>query len=231
MMAGVTGSAFAKESVNKQTESANSVAKSTANLVSAANQYKASVKDLLPTYESAVKTAAEKLETWKELYAKGLISRRDLETCEQEVKDAQARLEQARKQLTESDQLIARAKAEEKISVPARAGGYKAATAVMRSGGSGGWTLANAAAVQSFFAGKFGRPLPVSAYGQSATHNRMGLDHRNAMDVALHPDSAEGQALIAYLRANGIPFIAFRSAVPGAATGPHIHIGHPSRGL
>ena len=31
-----------------------------------------------------------------------------------------------------------------------------------------------------------------------------------------------------YLRANGIPFIAFHFAVPGKATGPHIHIGLPS---
>jgi hypothetical protein len=48
------------------------------------------------------------------------------------------------------------------------------------------------------------------------------------MDVAVHPDSAEGRALIAYLRGNGIPFIAFRSAVPGSATGAHVHIGYPS---
>jgi hypothetical protein len=31
-----------------------------------------------------------------------------------------------------------------------------------------------------------------------------------------------------YLRANGIPFTAFHFAVPGKATGPHIHIGLPS---
>jgi hypothetical protein len=31
-----------------------------------------------------------------------------------------------------------------------------------------------------------------------------------------------------YLRANGIPFTAFHFAVPGQATGPHIHIGLPS---
>lgn len=51
----------------------------------------------------------------------------------------------------------------------------------------------------------------------------------DAMDIGLHPDSAEGQALMEYLRANGIPFLAFRSAIPGKSTGPHIHIGLPSR--
>jgi len=48
------------------------------------------------------------------------------------------------------------------------------------------------------------------------------------MDVALHPDSDEGRSLMAYLRRAGIPFIAFRSAMPGSATGAHIHIGLPS---
>jgi hypothetical protein len=59
-------------------------------------------------------------------------------------------------------------------------------------------------------------------------HNRWGLDHRNAMDVGISPDSVEGQALMEFLRANGIPFAAFRVAIPGSATGPHIHIGLPS---
>jgi hypothetical protein len=48
------------------------------------------------------------------------------------------------------------------------------------------------------------------------------------MDVALHPDSKEGQSLLNHLRQVGIPFIAFRNAVPGASTGAHIHIGKPS---
>src|SRR6266446_6948651 len=46
--------------------------------------------------------------------------------------------------------------------------------------------------------------------------------------VSLHPDGAEGQALLNFLRSNGIPFLAFRAAIPGTATGPHIHIGRPS---
>jgi hypothetical protein len=38
-----------------------------------------------------------------------------------------------------------------------------------------------------------------------------------------HPDSPQGIALLNYLRGAGIPFIAFRSAVPGSATGAHTH--------
>jgi hypothetical protein len=98
----------------------------------------------------------------------------------------------------------------------------------IRYGGAGSWLLSESWKIQQFFLQRFGRQLPVSAYGQSALHNRWGLDHRNAMDVGVSPDSTEGQALMSFLRANGIPFAAFRGAIPGSATGPHIHIGLPS---
>ncbi len=68
----------------------------------------------------------------------------------------------------------------------------------------------------------------MSALGQSATHDRMGLDHREALDIAVHPNGAEGRGLIGYLKNNGILFIAFCSTVPNMATGAHIHVGKPS---
>ncbi len=101
----------------------------------------------------------------------------------------------------------------------------------MRYNGMAGWALANISSVQSFFAGTFGRQLPISTMGQSATHNALRWDHRNSVDVGLHPDSSEGRALIGFLQSKGIPFLAFRGAIPGVSTGPHIHIGYPSSRL
>ena len=88
--------------------------------------------------------------------------------------------------------------------------------------------ISSAGKIQNYFHQKFSRPLPVAVFGQGAIHDRWRLDHRNAMDISLNPDGAEGQALMEFLRANGIPFSAFRGAIPGVATGPHIHIGMPS---
>lgn len=90
------------------------------------------------------------------------------------------------------------------------------------------WRISDWTRVQAFFVTKFGRPLPVSTFGQSALHNRWGLDHRQGIDVGLHPDSGEGSALLDFLRSEGIPFLAFRGPVPRVSTGPHIHIGRPS---
>lgn len=90
------------------------------------------------------------------------------------------------------------------------------------------WTLAEASKVKEFFLSKFNRPLPLSNFGQSDLHTRWGLDHRNSMDVNLHPDSVEGRALVAFLKAESIPYMAFRGPIPGVSTGPHIHVGNRS---
>jgi len=103
-----------------------------------------------------------------------------------------------------------------------------AGEAAVDAAAPGKWTLAEAHRVEKFFLTKFKRPLPLTAFGQSDLHTRWGLDHRNGMDVGLHPDSVEGRALIEFLRAESIPFLVFRGPVPGVATGPHIHIGNRS---
>ena len=75
---------------------------------------------------------------------------------------------------------------------------------------------------------EFGTPLPISAAGATDLHVSMGFDHTGRYDVAVHPDEIEGLFLMSLLEEWEIPYIAFRSAVPGQATGPHIHIGPPS---
>jgi hypothetical protein len=67
--------------------------------------------------------------------------------------------------------------------------------------------------------------MPVTAMGETAVHRAMGFDHRGRVDVGLHPDAPEGAWLRSYLMENRIPFFLFRQAVPGKATGAHIHIG------
>ena len=94
--------------------------------------------------------------------------------------------------------------------------------------GTGRWKIADAQKIQAFFVARFKKPLPTTAFGQSDLHRRWGLDHRNGIDVGLHPDSVEGRALIEFLRKESIPFLAFRGPIPGVATGPHIHIGNRS---
>ncbi|HKS39444.1 MAG TPA: hypothetical protein VJX74_02445 [Blastocatellia bacterium] len=203
-------------------------------LVDATKELKASLEKELPFLEGDVKRATEELEKVKQLLPLGIVSERDVKGKEEALATAKSKLELKRKDIasqeTQIDNIIAEAKALDRVSrMPAlRMGGYQATSALIRFNGPAHWVLADAAKVQSFFISQFHRALPVSAFGQTATHNHLGFDHSNSMDVAVHPDSAEGQALMSYLRSAGIPFIAFRQAVPGSATGAHIHVGYPS---
>jgi hypothetical protein len=81
------------------------------------------------------------------------------------------------------------------------------------------------AKLESAYAARFGRPLPITANGETAVHRALGFDHRGRVDVGVHPDQPEGVWLRQYLMQNRIPFFAFRQAVPGKATGAHIHLG------
>jgi hypothetical protein len=221
-------------SQNKKEMPKDEVAKSRDEFIRLTGEYKKSLEQLLVFYEKDVKQAEEKAAKLKELYAQGLVSKREVEDGERVVTDAKAKVTEAQKQMRAADEQVAEmmveAKAIEemaKLPAPAR-GRLTQTTSYIRYSGAGSWLLSESWKIQQFFLQRFGRQLPISAFGQSSLHNRWGLDHRNAMDVGLSPDSVEGQALMQFLRANGIPFSAFRGAIPGSATGPHIHIGMPS---
>ena len=97
--------------------------------------------------------------------------------------------------------------------------------------GDGTFSMVTFARVEMDFEKQFGKPLPVSAIGETAVHRSLGFDHRGRVDVAVHPDEPEGHWLLEYLVGHHIPYFAFRHAVPGKATGAHIHIGPMSTRL
>ncbi|HEX5964315.1 MAG TPA: hypothetical protein VFY51_00230 [Pyrinomonadaceae bacterium] len=184
------------------------------------------------TAQTEVEKLTKSADLLRQLYSEGLIARVELEKAEQELAAAKTREEETQKaeELAKKANELAKAQPAVKTFVKPTLMPLGKTSTVLRST-AGSWSLGNLGAVQQFFSTTFGKALPVSTIGQSATHNRMGWDHRHAVDVGLHPDSNEGRALIAYLQNSGIPFLAFRGAVPGVSTGPHIHIGSPSHRL
>ncbi len=102
---------------------------------------------------------------------------------------------------------------------------------MIRYDGNGLFSMADLTTISAQFQKHFGRSLPVSAMGQTLVHQAMGLDHRNRVDVALNPETAEGVWLRQLLEKLHVPYLAFRGAVAGAATAPHIHIGPGSSKL
>ena len=202
--------------------------------VKATNDYKTSLEKLLLIYQENVKRAEEKLVTSRKLLDDGLLSKAEFERNAEALQAEKDKVAEVQKQMANADSQIAavmvEAEADETLAKNLKLATNKLVrtTSFMRFNGTAGWGLGDAWKVQRFFSDTFHKQLPVAVFGQGAIHDRWHLDHRNAMDISLHPDSAEGQALLNFLQKNGIPFLAFRSAIPGTATGPHIHIGRPS---
>jgi hypothetical protein len=203
-------------------------------IVKAAEIYKTSLKQLLAARETEAAQTSDQLEKLKELYKDGLVSKRQMEEADRKLIEAQHKVEETRAQLAATDSLVVESLAAADASqvadydAPAQSSKTLKKVAYIRYKGYADWSIADIGKIEKFFQSKFKRPLPVAALGQSELHTRWGFDHRNAVDVSVQPDSAEGLALMNYLSSQGIPFMAFRRAVPGSATGPHIHIGKPS---
>lgn len=195
-------------------------------LVIAVRDYQAALARLLELQQADLDRARADLERRQELAALGLIARREVGEAEQRTEWLGAAVDKTRSEMAGAETLLVEARAA--TTPPLAPGEERRAHDHIAFGGGGTWSLARVPAIERFFNRRFHRPLPVSAYGQTSLHDRLGFDHRGALDVAIHPDTPEGRALLGYLRAERIPFIAFRGAEAGASTGAHVHIGEPS---
>jgi hypothetical protein len=198
-------------------------------LVLAIRDYRETLERTREIDEITVVRVRREIDRRRELGPRAVSSWRELEERERELAAAEDKLAATRRQILEADHAILEVLTERRVTAR-RAPGNRldGAPTLVRHRGPTRWSLAEAPRIEEFFARRFGRPLPVSAFGQTMLHDRLGLDHHGALDVALLPDSAEGMALMDYLRSVGISFLAYRSSVPGESTGAHIHIGEPS---
>ena len=155
-----------------------------------------------------------------------------MRSAELAVAQAQARLEGTRRHLEDSQRIMVEARALGRLAaLPAVPPGEERSTPeVVQYRGASAWTLAQVEQLERFFAARFGRPLPVSALGQTPLHDRLGFDHRNAVDVAVHPDTVEGRTLLDHLRAQRIPFLAFRGRWRARRQGRTCTSAPPPRG-
>jgi outer membrane protein TolC len=207
-------------------------------VIETTREYRQALERVLGFRVQDVDRASTSVDQRRELYVRGIVSRREMETAERALDDARAKLAETQQEIAQADHALAEALvAAASPPVPPspatppspEPGVAPGATPVfVRFRGPAPWSLADAPRLDRFFRERFGRALPVSAYGQTPVHDRLHLDHHQALDVALHPDSPEGAALLAFLRSAGVSFIAFRGAMAGAATGAHIHVGAPS---
>jgi hypothetical protein len=205
--------------------------KAAADVIAATQSYRAALEKVLAIHERELARRNELAELRQDLYERGVLSRREFEEGQRAQLEAQKSVEDTRRAMSDADRMMSEARTAESLArlAPLARGGYEETPGLVRYNGTAAWSITgDLPRLQQFFLARFGRPLPISALGQTALHDRMGFDHRNALDVAVHPDSPEGRALMEHLRLAGIPFIAAWGAIPGSTSGAHIHVGQPS---
>lgn len=172
-----------------------------------------------------------RIEANQKLVDSGVIARGEVAPLQEELESRRLTLDLANsraKLLAELVEMVRREQATEAAEAVAPRTGQ----GVMEHfEGDGRFDTAGFKALVLAFEKKFNKPMPISANGETSVHKALGFDHRGRVDVAINPDQREGVWLKSYLESNDIPYYAFRSAVPGRATGAHIHIGPGSTRL
>jgi len=188
-------------------------------------------KSMIDAAQRRVDRQSKTVEDRRNLVDSGIIARAEFAAYQDEL-DARMRvLELAQNRVTLLGELKQMAEQEQRLENAARLNMPGLKNVMIRYEGNGLFGLGDLPAITSEFEKHFHRPLPISALGQTLVHQSMGLDHRNRVDVALNPDQPEGIWLRGLLERLHVPYLAFRSAVAGAATAPHIHIGTASSRL
>ncbi|HEY6996723.1 MAG TPA: hypothetical protein VH851_02280 [Candidatus Binatia bacterium] len=190
------------------------------------------LRQSLPHYERKLAAQTAEVQNHRTLYEQNVISQREFDSSQQTMTNTELKADRIRHRIAEDDVALSPVEGNARAEIGAlrkpAPNVYEETPTVIRYNGATPWSPALIVKVAKFFNARFNKELPISAVGQSLTHERLGYDHREAIDVAVSPQSREGRGLIAYLRRARIPFRAFRDKVPGVSTGPHIHIGMPS---
>ena len=209
----------------------NRLEKAASDVIAATLNYRGTLEKVLAIYERDLARYVELAELRQDMFERGVLSRREFEDSRRAQAEVQGNVDETRAALLAADRMLSEARIAEALArlTPLARGAYEEIPGLVRFNGLAQWSLAlGAPRLQQFFLARFGRALPISALGQTPLHDRMGFDHRDALDLAVHPDSPEGRGLMDHLRSQGIPFIAAWGAIPGSASGAHIHVGQPS---
>lgn len=188
------------------------------------------IDEMLGAARRRVERLESRIETMQKLVDAGVVARAEIAPEQDEMAMRQQTLELAELRARTFADLMEMVRAEQEAEARAAEAREQMTPlpVVERFEGKGRFDLTMLKAIQQAYSRKFEKDLPISALGMTEVHRSMGFDHRDRVDIALSPDSAEGNWLKKFLETNQIPYFAFRSFVPGQATAPHIHIGPPS---
>lgn len=188
----------------------------------------ASAESMTPDQSSEMLAAAHRrvdrqqvqIDNMRGMIETGIAARNQMDPLNTEMRFRQTSLELAEARVKLIEELAAMARTEQDLETASASSSLE-----QHFVGKGTFSPDDLKKVEAAWEKQYDHAMPISANGDTATHRALGFDHRGRVDVAVTPDQPEGVWLRGYLEAHNIPFYAFRAAMPGKATGAHIHIG------
>lgn len=176
-----------------------------------------------------VQRVEDRMKEIQPLIDAGVLARNEINAFHEELAYRQKTLELAESRQRFLKELAEMARAETVAEPQDDSGGVKPAQE--RFDGNGQFGQAALKRIVLAYEKQFAKAIPISANGETAFHRALGYNHSGRVDVALSPDTPEGVWLRQLLEKEQIPYYAFRTAITGKASAPHIHIGPPSTRL
>ena len=137
---------------------------------------------LLVDYEREQSALRAEVIKRRKLFQEGQLGKEQVVEAEKTFVAALRRVHEMRHSVDETDIAITEAVlGEQVIRLPAiPENGFSETAELARFNVGFKWSLKEAPRLEKYFSQLFGRRLPVTALGQTATHNRLGFDHRDA---------------------------------------------------
>jgi hypothetical protein len=188
--------------------------------------------DMVAAAQRRVDRQQQRIADADKLVDEGIIARNSITALQEEMSQRDMALSLAHSRAGLINELAAMARSERAMESASSSSPDVFTRGMERFEGNGWFNEAkDLKPIEVAFRREFQKSLPISADGETAVHYALGFDHRGRVDVAINPEQKEGQWLLTYLKAKKIPFYAFTRAIPGKATGAHIHIGPGSTRL
>jgi hypothetical protein len=167
-------------------------------------------KDLLPEQADQMVSVAQKMVVRRQrsmmeiqqLVSTGVLARSEAEATDADFERAQTELSLAQSRARLLQQMAESLRIEKGIaSLETQAESHPewSGSVFTKYDGNGVFNPGDLQKISGAFLGKFARPLPISAEGETALHRSLGFDHRGRVDVAVNPDQPQGVWLKRYL--------------------------------
>jgi hypothetical protein len=143
------------------------------------------LRQLLPQYERKLAAQSAEVQNHRTRYEQNVISQGEFDSSQQTMTKTELKADRIRHRIGKDDVALSPVEGNARAEIGAlrkpAPNVYEETPTVIRYNGATPWSPALIVKVAKFFHARFNKELPISAVGQSLTHDRLGYDHHIGM--------------------------------------------------